>query len=141
MDRPWPRHCSGEGSSFGRWGAGISPLTSGSPSGPPRRTSDSSKRSKLCSSRSPISVHIKALPEMVWVSGLLSLRPPNRRGAACCARLRVRVLVGQGKPCPYDGVIRYMWLGMTPHAANRTDVSGVEEPYPVTHTELGRAKI
>ncbi len=42
--------------------------------------------------------------------GCLSLCPPNRRGAACCARLRVRVLVGQGKPfdlaqdrpCPYD---------------------------------------
>ncbi|HLC21079.1 MAG TPA: hypothetical protein VJM10_03100, partial [Candidatus Methylomirabilis sp.] len=91
--------------------------------------------------------------------------------AACCARLRVRVLVGQGKfastglsagfdkaqdgpastglsagpstqlrlrtepaevtgPAPTMGVIRYMWLGMTPHAANKTDVSGVERTIP-----------
>ena len=27
-------------------------------------------------------------------------------------------------------VIRYMWLGMTPHAANRTDVSAVEIAVP-----------
>src|SRR3990172_4641573 len=32
----------------------------------------------------------------------LSLWYLNRRGAACCALLGVRGLVGQGKPCPYE---------------------------------------
>ena len=79
-----------------------------------------------------------ALPEIVWITGLSVIVVSERRGAACCALLVVRGLVGQGKPfdrlrigpAPTRMMIPCTRFEMTRHASSNADVSGVERTTP-----------